>query len=566
MRTLDWIVLVVFVLFSLIWGMVKGRGSRTTRRYLLADKTMPWYAVALSIMATQASAITFLSTTGQAYADGMRFLQFYFGLPIAMVLLAKVAVPTFHRLDVYTAYQYLETRFDLKTRVLTSSIFLIQRGLAASLTLFAPALILSVVLGWDMRVTIWIIGVVVVIYTVYGGVLGVNWNDFQQFIVIMGGMLVALIITVLLLPDDVSFGDAVSVAGAMGRLNAVDFSFDWQNRYNFWSGLIGGLFLALAYFGTDQSQVQRYLTARSVTQSRMGLLFNGMAKVPMQFFILFVGAMVFVFYQFVPPPLFFNPGEEAKIKASPLAADYLQLEMQYQRMTEQRQASIRGYLQATRNGSDFEARAAQQRLVEDYRQSEEVRRQALALIRENDPRANTNDINYVFLTFVTTFLPAGLVGLIIVIVFGATMTSTSSELNALATCSVIDVYQRIFRRTAKDEHYVKVSRFATALWGLFAILVSERAARLGTLVEAVNILGSLFYGTVLGVFLLAFFFKRVRGTAAFAAAILGQGVVLYLFAFTSVSFLWYNVFGSAAVVLIGLVLTALLPFNKQTIR
>jgi solute:Na+ symporter, SSS family len=566
MRTLDWIVLVVFVLFSLIWGMVKGRGSRTTRRYMLADKTMPWYAVALSIMATQASAITFLSTTGQAYADGMRFLQFYFGLPIAMVLLAIVAVPVFHRLDVYTAYQYLETRFDLKTRVLTSFIFLIQRGLAASLSLFAPALILSVVLGWDMQLTIWIIGVVVVIYTVYGGVLGVNWNDFQQFIVIMGGMVAALITTVLLLPADVSFSDAISVAGAMGRLNAVDFSFDWQNRYNFWSGLIGGLFLALAYFGTDQSQVQRYLTARSVTQSRMGLLFNGMAKVPMQFFILFVGAMVFVFYQFSTPPLFFNPGEEAKVKASPLAADYLQLEMQYQQMTEQKQASIREYLQAARNGSDFEAREAQQRLIEDHRQEEEVRRQAVDLIRINDPGANTNDINYVFLTFVTTFLPAGLVGLIIVIVFGATMTTTSSELNALATCTVIDVYQRLLKRKAEDKHYVRVSRFATALWGLFAIVVSERAARLGTLIEAVNILGSLFYGTVLGVFLLAFFFKRVRGTAAFAGAIVGQGVVLYLFAFTSVSFLWYNVFGSAAVVLAGLVLTALLPFNKQTIR
>jgi solute:Na+ symporter, SSS family len=566
MSTLDWVVLVTFILFSLVWGLSKGRGSRTTRRYLLADKTMPWYAVALSIMATQASAITFLSTTGQAYADGMRFLQFYFGLPIAMVLLAIIAVPVFHRLDVYTAYQYLESRFDLKTRVLTSSIFLIQRGLAASLSLFAPALILSVVLGWDMRVTIWVIGVVVVIYTVFGGVLGVNWNDFQQFIVIMGGMLAALITTVLLLPADVSFSDAVSVAGAMGRLNAVDFSFDWQNRYNFWSGLIGGLFLALAYFGTDQSQVQRYLTARSVTQSRMGLLFNGMAKVPMQFFILFVGAMVFVFYQFVTPPLFFNPAEEAKIRSSPLADDYLQLEMQYQRMSDEKQASIRDYLRATRNGDGLEASAAQERLLVDYRRGEEVRRQAMELVAANDPRANTNDVNYVFLTFVTTFLPAGLVGLIIVIVFGATMTTTSSELNALATCTVIDVYQRMIRRKADERHYVRVSKIATALWGLFAIVVSERAARLGTLVEAVNILGSLFYGTVLGVFILAFFFRRVAGTAAFAAAILGEGVVLYLFFFTSVSFLWYNVFGSAAVVLIGLVLTALLPFNKQTIR
>jgi SSS family transporter len=307
MRTLDWIVISGFVLFTVLYGILKGRGSRTTRAYMLADKSMPWYAVALSIMATQASAITFVSTTGQGFADGMRFVQFYFGLPIAMVVLCVIAVPIFHRMNVYTAYEYLESRFDLKTRVLTALLFLIQRSLSTGLSLYASAIILSVVMGWDMHWTLWIVGVVTIVYTTIGGVKGVNWNDFQQFLVIAVGMIAACVVTVRMLPQDVSFTDAVFLAGALGKMKSVDYSFDWENRYNLWSGLIGGAFLALSYFGTDQSQVQRYLTGRSIAQSRLGLLFNGLAKIPMQFFILFVGVMVFVFYQFVAPPLFFKP-------------------------------------------------------------------------------------------------------------------------------------------------------------------------------------------------------------------------------------------------------------------
>ena len=556
MRPLDWVVLVAFLLFTVIFGIRRGRGSRDLRAYMLANKSMPWYAVALSIMATQASAITFVSTTGLAYTDGMRFVQFYFGLPIAMVLLSIFAVPVFHRLNVFTAYEYLERRFDLKTRVLTAGIFLVSRALATSLSLYAPALILSVVLGWHIRLTIWVIGLLVITYTVAGGVVGVNWNDFQQFLVIMGAMVVALLVTISLLPHDVSFRDAVSVAGVMGRLNAVDFSFDWQNRYNFWSGLIGGLFLALAYFGTDQSQVQRYLTAKSVAESRIGLLFNGLAKVPMQFFILFVGAMVFVFYQFNPGPLFFNPHEEQRITASPLAGEYHRVQAEYRQAQEEKEARIRGWLTASK-GTDS---VAENRARTDLRAAEQragrLRSQALSLMQKNDPAADTNDTNYVFLTFVIRYLPAGVVGLIIVVVFAATMSSISSALNSLATSTIVDVYKRLLTEQASEKHYLRVSRAATAFWGVFAIVVSEGAARLGALIEAVNILGSLFYGTVLGIFILALLVKRVGGTAAFIGGLIGECLVLWLWQYTTISYLWYNVFGALTVVAAAVVITA----------
>ncbi len=555
MRTLDWIVLISFLVFVVAHGIWKGRGSKTTRSYMLADKTMPWYAVALSIMATQASAITFVSIPGQAYTDGMRFVQYYFGLPIAMVILCVVAVPVFHRLNVTTAYEYLENRFDLKTRTLTGFIFLLQRGLSASLSLYAPAIILSVILGWDMKITLRVIGSIVIVYTALGGVKGVNWNDFYQFLIIIFGMIAALFMIFYLLPSGISFLDAVSVAGASGKLNVVDFSFDWNNRYNIWSGLIGGMFLALSYFGTDQSQVQRYLTGSSITQSRLGLLFNGLAKVPMQFFILFVGAMVFVFYQFVTPPVFFNPVEEGKIRSSRYGDEYRRVESEYRKAAARKQDQIQTFVAARRANDPVAEETARGRLQEAQKISAGVRQEAIGLLKKNDPDGNTNDTNYVFLSFVVQYLPAGLVGLLIVVVFGATMSSTSSELNALATASVIDIYKRLFRRDATDRHYLTVSKLATVLWGLFAITLSERAGRLGSLVEAVNILGSLFYGTVLGVFMLAFFFKRVRGTAAFLGALAGEAVVLYLFRFTQISFLWYNVFGCLAVISTALALS-----------
>jgi SSS family solute:Na+ symporter len=550
MRTLDWIVLIAFLIFTVIYGIWKGRGAKNLQGFALADRTMPWYAVALSIMATQASAITFLSTTGQAYADGMRFVQFYFGLPIAMVILSAVAVPVFHRLKVYTAYEYLENRFDLKTRTLTGILFLIQRGLSTSISLYAPALILSVILGWDMRTTLRITGVLVLLYTTLGGAKGVGWNEFYQFLIIAGGMIVALIFTIHLLPPGISFSDAISIAGTFGKLKTVDFSFDWDNRYNIWSGLIGGMFLALAYFGTDQSQVQRYLTGRSITQSRLGLLFNGLVKVPMQFFILFVGAMVFVFYQFSTPPLFFNKVEVSRIRSSPYSAEYKKAEAEYAKASELKKQKLWQLVQNDQQDPANirgEIRSLQQ-------QADAQRQKGIALLQKNDPQVNPNDTNYVFLTFVTTYLPAGVVGLIIIIVFAATMASTSAEWNALATASVVDIYKRLFRQEATDSHYVWISRLGTAFWGTFAILVSERASRLGTLVEAVNILGSLFYGSVLGIFVLAFFFKRIGGSATFIAAIFGELVVLGLFFFTRISFLWYNVFGCVAVVAFAVII------------
>ena len=545
MQSLDWVVLIAFVVFTIAYGIFKGRGSKTTRSYILADKSMPWYAVALSIMATQASAITFVSTTGQGYADGMRFVQFYFGLPIAMVILSMVAVPVYHRLNVYTAYEYLEQRFDLKTRVLTALIFLVQRSLSTGLSLYASAIILSVVMGWDMNWTLRVIGVVIITYTTIGGAKGVNWNDFQQFLVIAVGMTAACIVTVRMLPPEISFADALSLAGAYGKLKTVDYSFDWENRYNFWSGLIGGAFLALSYFGTDQSQVQRYLTGKSIAQSRLGLLFNGLAKIPMQFFILFVGVLVFVFYQFQTPPLFFNKQEVRKIENSTYAGEYRALEDEYRRAAQEHEQNVRSWVSARSSAGEPEARS---RLSVSGSQLDALRTQATGLLKKTDPDANTNDTNYVFLSFVLNHLPAGLVGLVIVVIFAATMSSSASAMNSLATTTVIDVYRRLVNKESADRHYLNVTRLSTVFWGVFALVLSERASRLGSLIEAVNILGSIFYGTVLGVFMLAFFFKRVGGTAAFVAALAGQCVVFYLFFFTKISFLWYNVFGCLAVI------------------
>jgi SSS family transporter len=562
MKPLDWIVLFAFLTFTLLFGIFKGRGNKNIRSYMLADKTMPWYAVALSIMATQASAITFLSTTGQAYADGMRFVQFYFGLPIAMVILAAVAVPIFHKLNVYTAYEFLEKRFDLKTRVLTGFIFLVQRGLGAGLTLYAPALILSVVLGWDIRWTLRLTGLIVITYIAIGGVKGVNWNDFQQFLIVMVGMAVACAMTVYLLPDDVSFLDAVSVAGASGRLNAVDFSFDWQNRYTFWSGLIGGMFVALAYFGTDQSQVQRYLTGRSISHSKIGLLFNGLAKVPMQFFILFTGAMVFVFYQFISPPLFFNKEEVTRIQATQHAAEFSRIERQYEAASQQKLNAVSNFLDARKSNNSIAKEQARQGLLRAQANAESVRQTGIALMKKSNGDLNPNDTNYVFLTFVTTYLPAGLVGLLIIVVFASTMAASSSELNALATATIVDVYKRLIKKEGSERHYLVASRVASVFWGLFAISLAERASRLGTLVEAVNILGSLFYGTVLGVFVLAFFFKFMKGTPVFLGAICGQALVLYLYKNSDIVYLWFNVFGCLAVIGSAFVIHSLMPILK----
>ncbi|HEY3054616.1 MAG TPA: sodium:solute symporter [Thermoanaerobaculia bacterium] len=542
MRAADWVVLIATLLFIVAYGLWKGRRQGGLDAYLLADRQLRWWTVALSIMATQASAITFLSTPGQAYVDGMRFLQFYLGLPIAMVILSITAVPIYHRLKVYTAYEYLETRFGVGTRTLTSMLFLIQRGVSTGITLYAPALIVSVILGWNIHVTTIATGALVILYTASGGTRAVSWTHVHQLLIALAGMTVALVIAVHSVP--VSFFDAVRVAGRMGRLNAIDFSFDVTTPYNFWSGIFGGLLVALSYFGTDQSQVQRYLTGSSVAESRMGLLFNGFVKVPMQFFILFVGAMVFVFYQFVAPPLFFNPVERARVASSRFGHEYAQLERQHEQIVAaKRSAALR--LDTIR------LRALQ-------RQESLVRDEAMKLMKRNDLAADTNDTNYVFLAFVMRNLPAGVVGLVLAAIFCAAMSATASGLNSLASTSVIDVYRRLIVRDATEHHYVGVSKWLTVLWGVFGIAFAEFASRLGSLVEAVNKLGSLFYGTILAIFLLAFYSKSVSGTAAFTGALLGESAVALCAAFTNMAWLWWNVIGCVVGVVAALGIERLL--------
>ena len=553
MSTIDWLVMTGFLLFIVIYGVWKSRGSKNIKEFLLANKATPWYTVALSIMATQASAITFLSTPGQAYVDGMRFLQFYIGLPIAMIILSITAVPIYHKLKVFTAYEYLEDRFDLKNRTLGSFLFLIQRGLAAGFTIFAPALILSALLGWDINWTVIVIGILVIIYTASGGTKAVNKTHILQMTVIFFGMISAFFMIFQLLPEHVSFMDAAHIAGKMGKLNTIDFSFNLNDRYTFWSGLIGGTFLALSYFGTDQSQVQRYLAGKSVAQSRMGLLLNGMLKIPMQFFILLIGAMLFVFYQFVAPPLFFNPVENNSIKNSSYAEQYKSIETDYLNIHNQKQLSINKLLSAIESNDEEKIDITQTEITELNEKSNNIRKEAVDLIQKNNPDSDGNDTNYIFLSFVLGFLPVGLVGLVLAAILSASMSSTSAELNALASTTVIDIYKRLYNTKGSEKHYLIVSKVATVFWGFVAISFALFANRLGSLIEAVNILGSLFYGTILGIFLVAFYIKRVKGNAVFLAAIIAEVCVLLLFQFTDIPYLWFNFIGCILVISMSLV-------------
>ncbi|HWQ56987.1 MAG TPA: sodium:solute symporter [Bryobacteraceae bacterium] len=558
MRPLDWAVLAASLLVIVLYGLWRGRGSNTMESYLLAGKTMPWYAMALSIMATQASAITFISTTGQAYVDGMRFVQFYFGLPIAMVILSATAVPIFHRARVYTAYEYLENRFDPKTRALASVVFLLQRGLSVGLTIYAPALVLSVILGWSDRVTTMIMGFSVIIYTVLGGIKSVTWTDVQQMLIIFFGLVVSLVTVIALLPQGVSLLDAMYLAGSAGRLNAVDLTFDLGN-YNLWSGLIGGGFLALSYFGCDQSQVQRYLTGRSIAQSKLGLLFNAMAKVPMQFFILFIGAMVFVFYLFTQPPLLFHQAGLRSIQGPEYRVQYEPLEARYQAAFERRREAALGLVEARHRGDAARYTASEAAYRAAQKDLDSARRQGALMVERATGEKNFHDTNYIFLSFVTRYVPAGIVGLVIAVIFAAAMSSISGEVNSLATVSVIDIYRRHVRRDATDRHYLTASRLLTAFWGLYAVAFAGWAKGLGSLIEAVNIVGSLFYGTLLGVFVLAFFFKRVGGNAAFAGMLAGEAAILAAFSLTGISFLWYNVIGCLVAIGAALALSAAAP-------
>ena len=544
MTLIDWAIFCGWLVFLVSYGLWRGRKSSSVNEFLLAGKTMPWYAMGLSIMATQASAITFISTTAQAYVDGMRFVQFYFGLPLAMVILSATAVPIFHRAKVYTAYEYLEHRFDGKTRLLVTIVFLIQRGLGAGLALSAPAIVLSVVLGWPFRLTVILMGGLVVLYTTMGGIKAVTWADVQQMMVILLSLVLAFGMAIHLLPKDVSFFDAVKLAGAAGRLNAVTTHFDWNDRYNLWSGLIGGMFLSLAYFGTDQSQVQRYLTGKSVGQSRLGLLFNAMAKVPMQFFILFIGAMVFVVFLFERPPLVFHPVAMERVKASP---EYSGLEARYEQAFTERATAARK-VKDQGDAAIPEFQAAQKRM-------DGTRAEAIKI-------AGESDTNYIFLSFVMNYLPVGVVGLIVAVIFTAAMSAISGEINSLATVSVIDVYQRYWVKEAKDSHYLNASRVATAFWGLYAVAFASFASGFGALIEAVNQVGSLFYGGMLGVFVLAFFAKRVSANGAFIGVIAGELAIFAAAKFTDVAFLWYNVIGCVVVVSVAYLISFVSP-NKQ---
>ena len=552
MTALDWIVLVSSLMIIVGYGLYRSRGSDTVDRYLLAGRSMPWYAMALSIMATQASAITFISTTGQSYVDGMRFVQFYFGLPIAMIIICATAVPLFHKARVYTAYEYLETRFDSKTRALASVIFLFQRGLSAGLTIYAPALVLSVILGWPERATTSLMGIVVITYTVLGGIKAVTWSDVQQMIIIFLGLLISLITVIVLLPQTVSFGDAVFLAGAAGRLNAVTTNFSWTDRFNIWSGLLGGTFLFLSYFGCDQSQVQRYLTGRSIAQSRLGLIFNAVAKIPMQFFILFIGAMVFVFYVFVQPPLLFQHTELSRIEAR---GDFSPLADQYNRAYEQRKQAALHLVEAHHQND----RAGEQRQIDQYRaaqnQINQTRAEASKLVETSGGEKGFSDTNYIFLSFVTKYLPSGIVGLVIAVIFAATMSASSGEINSLATVTVVDIYRRYWRPGRTDHHYVVASRWATLFWGVYAVVFAGWGKRLGPLIVAVNVVGSLFYGSLLGCFVLAFGFKKVRGTATFIGMLAGEVAIFWAFFFTGISWLWYNVIGCLVVMATALLIT-----------
>lgn len=554
MSRLDGVVLAACLLLVVLVGLWKGRGHRDAKGYLLAGRDARWFTICLSIMATQASAITFLSTPGQAYADGMRFVQFYLGLPLAMVVLSVTVVPLFHRLKVFTAYEFLEQRFDLKTRELAAFLFLVQRGLAVGLTIYAPALVLSVLLGWNIHVNLVLVGALVMAYTVTGGTRAVSWAQSWQMLIITCGMAAAGFMVVHNLPRGVGFTGALHVAGSLGRLDTLDLHFDLHSRYTLWSGLIGGFFLSLSYFGTDQSQVQRYLSGSSVAQSRMGLLANGLFKVPMQFLILLLGALVFAACQFSAPPVFFNPAPVRRVLASPHAEAFRQAEASYQIAAAERSERARALVEAHRTGANpAPARAA---LVAAEVRTVAQRERAVGVLRQADPGMNPSDTNYVFLWYVLHSLPAGLVGLVLAAVFSASMSSMSAEINALGATTVVDVWRR-FTGGGSDRREVWVSRAATFAWGCFAILFAEYASRLGSLVEAVNVLGSLFYGTILGIFLVAFYFKRIRGGCAFWAALLAEAGVLACFCFTGISFLWYNLVGCGLVVLLAALFQAL---------
>ena len=550
MNTLDWIILLGTLGFIVCYGAWKNRKNESITDYLKGGNSARWWTIGLSVMATQASAITFLSTPGQAFHDGMGFVQFYFGLPFAVIIICLFFIPLYHKLKVFTAYEFLEQRFDQRTRTLTAILFLVQRGLAAGITIYAPAIILSVVLGWPLKPLILLIGLIVIFYTAIGGTAAVNVTQKQQMFIIFLGMIVAFGYIVKSFPEHIGFSKALSIGGKTGKLDVIDFSFDPNNRYTFWSGITGGLFLALSYFGTDQSQVQRYLSGKSVRESQMGLIMNGFLKVPMQFFILLVGVMVFVFYQFETSPLHFNPKGVETVLNSPHAAAYQKLEEEHRATQILRHAMLEKNID----------KITLENLAKIDGLERTQRQKAKLLIKKADPQQETNDKDYVFISFILGYLPQGIVGLLLAVILSAAMSSTASELNALAATTTVDLYQRNVGEKS-PAHLVKASQGFTLLWGGIAILFAAFGSLVENLIQLVNIIGSVFYGTILGVFLVAFFLKQVKGKAVFWAAIVSEALVIFIFTQDWVSFLWLNVIGAVLTVGIALLLQ---QFNKET--
>lgn len=559
MNYLDWIVLLSTILFIVLYGTFRTKKTTTIEGYLKGDNTMKWWMMGVSIMATQASAITFLSTPGQAIEDGMRFLQFYFGLPLAMVIISATMVPIYYRLKVFTAYEFLESRFDLKTRTLAAGLFLILRGLSAGITLFAPSLVLSTILHWPNYVTTVLIGTLVIIYVTSGGTRAVSLTQRQQMTVIMSGMILAGILAYAMLPETVSFGNAVDIAGNLGRLNLVNLEFDLTDRYNIWSGLIAGTFLFLSYFGTDQSQVARYLGGSSVTESRLGLMFNGLLKIPMQFIILFIGVMVFVFYLFNQPPVFHNQVLLDRAYAAGQSTTLDSLRGAYDHLYSEKRADVDRLVVAIQDEDDTEIAALRTRLIDLEKTERALRDSVRGTISSVLPGAKTQDRDYIFLNFVINHLPHGIVGLLLAVMFSAAMGSMAGELNALASTTSVDVYKRSVRKEAPPEHYLKMSRLFTVGWALIAMVFAMLASFAENLIQFVNIVGSLFYGTILGIFLTAFYLKRVGGSAVFWAALISEGVVLYCYFATDIAFLLFNIIGCLCVMGLSLIFAMFSP-------
>ena len=562
MHWIDWSILGAYLVWIVWDGLRLTKKSSELEGYFLASRSIPWWAVGLSVMATQLSAITMIGTTGQGYADGMRFIQFYYALPIAMIILSVTLVPFFHNARVFTAYEYLERRFDAKTRSFTALLFLISRAMACGAVISAPAVVLSVIMGVNVTTTCLLMGMPTAIYTMFGGVQAVTWTDVKQMFLIVFGLLAAFVALLMSLPDTVSVTDALSIAGSTGRLQTFDFRFDLTDRYTFWSGTIAALFLFMSYFGTDQSQVQRYLTARSVDEARVSLLMSVYWKIPLQALVLLIGVFVFVFYLFTPPPMLFNAAHEREVRESARAAEYTGLEQRFSAAVEQRRQAAEQVAGLRRSG-ETTARAFADISFKSWNDEvSNIRRDAVALVKDVSGDASYNDVNFVFPTWVTTQLPIGLIGLILAAIFAAAMSTISAELASLSTATIIDFYRRWIRPEASDRHFVKVSRLATGFWGLFASVVAIYSVELGSLIEVVNRFGSYFYGTILGVFLLAIGWPRANGHGAFVGLIAGMVAVGYIETFTDVEFLWLNVVGAVAVFVVGVIVSAILPGKR----